>query len=185
MTSMRLLATALAALMAFPLHAQDAAPAPAAPPAATEGVQAGLRIEVLKPTLDESGQPVLDASGQPVLGFQPVAYDLSLLPGDEFRYIAELVNDGPDAEAIEIGLDVPSASRLLPETVVASTDAVFELGSTTDATLRLPLFVEVDGASVPNPEWAATPERFDRLYARIQRIPSEQTATVTYHLVVR
>ena len=28
--------------------------------------------------------------------------------------------------------------------------------------------MEFGGASVPNPEWAATPERFDRLYAELE-----------------
>ncbi len=186
MTCMRLLAAARCAMLAFPAFAQEAA-APQVPAgaSASPSVTAALSLEALKPVLDENGQPLLDAEGQPTLEFQPVTDGVALLPGDEFRYIATLQNDGAEVQALEVGLDLPQASRLMPETVAASDEATFELGSTADAALREPLLVEIDGASVPNPAWVQAPERFDRLFARIDQIPSGQAARVTYHLVVR
>ena len=198
MATTRLFVAAVLAAVAAPLLAQEAS-APAAGPAAetiaeapdaeasseTGTVSATIALEAFKPVLDEEGQPVLDDNAEPEFAFQPVAENAALLPGDEFRYIVTLDNSGPDVEAMAIALDIPAASRLLPETVTASVDAAFELGSTSDAELREPLFVEVDGVSIPNPSWTEAPERFDQLLANIERIASGETATVTYHLVVQ
>lgn len=148
-------------------------------------VAATLALEALKPELDAAGQPVLGEDGQPVLSFQPVADGMALLPSDEFRYVVTVANAGSEVEAMELALDLPIEARLLPETVAASAEASFELGSNADPASRKPLFVEIDGLSVPNPAWVAAPEAFDQLLVTIERIASGETATVTYHLVVR
>lgn len=148
-------------------------------------VAATLALQALKPVLDEDGQPVLDETGEPLEEFQPVAEGTALLPGDEIRYLVALDNEGAAVEELALALDLPAEASLLPETVTASVEAAFDLGSSADPALREPLFVEIEGTSVPNPAWAEAPERFDQLLATIERLAAGEAATVTYDLVVR
>lgn len=148
-------------------------------------VTALLVAEVLAPELDEMGQPRLDAAGQPVRAFQTIDDTSSLLPGDEFRYLVTVTSSGPEVEALALNLDLPAAGRLLPQTVTSSANSSFEVGSSVDAGLREPLFVDESGVEVLNPDWVAAPDRFDQLFVTFDRIAPGASATVTYHLVVR
>lgn len=148
-------------------------------------VVATLALQALKPVLGEDGQPVLDEAGEPLEEFQPVAEGAALLPGDEIRYVVTLSNEGSGVEDLALALDLPAEASLLPETVTASVEVGLELGSSAEPALREPLFVEIEGTSVPNPAWAEAPERFDLLHTTIERLAAGEAATVTYDLVVR
>lgn len=188
MPTARHIACLILASLATPTLAQEAAD-PAAELSqdqVSDGeVLADLALWALKPVLEESGQPLLDAQGEPVEDFQPVTEGAALLPGDQIRYVLTLSNEGADADDLALALDLPAEGLLLPESVTSSVEANFELGSSADTELRVPLLIQQDGTTIPNPTWATAPDGFDHLHATINRLAANEAATVTYDLVVR
>lgn len=178
----RLLPCLLAALMALPATAQDAA-APVVPETAeAPAVQVGLGIFVMRPKVDDKGFPVLDEKGQPVLEERPAETE-KVLPGDRLTYHVRLTNGGAPAQDVELNLPLGSGLDLHPETLHSDFPVSF-VASSVDEDGYFSVFVTPGGKTTTEYQKGAA-RGLDGLKAVLADLPQDADGEIVYGVTVR